>query len=282
VIGSETNATTTNTVVIIPIKIVVGSHTFDPTAPINGGLSAIQQTIAGPLFTSSQWTQGGTNLGNTQYEDAYTKGSFWQKAQNAANFHDVVSANPTVEPTVTVTCPSCQILSNPFGGGVTITEIPLPTIDAAVTQAIATDGITPDVFPIAFTVNEYMTSGGCCIGGYHSAFAGTGSQTYAVTTYMTSNNVLVFSQDDGALSHEMGEWYLDPFINNTGCGGLMENGDPLETEPNYGLYNIPLGGFTYHIQDLVFFPYFFQTPSKAVNGWYTFQNESVSVCSRGQ
>jgi hypothetical protein len=283
-IGNETNATTTSTVVIIPIKIVVGSDTFDPTAAINGGKSAIAQTIAGPLFTASQWTQGGTNLGNTQYEDAYTKGSLWQKAKNAANFHDLVTANPTIEPTVTITCssPQCTTGINEFGGGQTIAYVALPLIDAAVQTAIAADGITANELPIAITYNEYMTSGGCCIGGYHSAYGGTGSQTYSVATYMTTNNTLVFSEDDGALSHEMGEWYEDPWINNFACGGYMEVGDPLETEPNYGLYNIPLGGYTYHLQDLVFYPYFFQTPSQAVNGWYTFQNESVSVCSRGQ
>ena len=36
--------------------------------------------------------------------------------------------------------------------------------------------INPTSFPIFMTANIYLTEGGCCIGGYHSA---NGQQTYA-------------------------------------------------------------------------------------------------------
>jgi hypothetical protein len=48
-----------------------------------------------------------------------------------------------------------------------------------------------------------------------------------------------FSQDVSALTHEIGEWMDDPFTTNrVHCqdNGIMENGDPLVSLPNYGGY----------------------------------------------
>jgi hypothetical protein len=62
----------------------------------------------------------------------------------------------------------------------------------------------------------------------------------------------------------------------------LEVGDPLEGEANYGGYPYTLNGFTYNLQDLVFLQYFGQVPSTSVNGWWSFQNANLSVCSNGQ
>jgi hypothetical protein len=82
------------------------------------------------------------------------------------------------------------------------------------------------------------------------------------------------------MSHEIGEWLDDPFGNNivptwghvgqvSGCQTNLENGDPVTGTA----FTATLGGFTYHPEDLVFFSWFArQTPSIAVNGWYTFLN----------
>ena len=143
--------------------------------------------------------------------------------------------------------------------------------------------ITPNSFPIALTYETYLTSGGgCCIGGYHSAFGSASApQTYAEFTYVDSPGA--FSQDVSALSHEAGEWMDDPFINNSACGGgLLEVGDPLEGGPNYGAFPYTLNGFTYNLQDLVFLKYFGQSPVTSVNDWISFQNNtSLSECSNG-
>jgi hypothetical protein len=68
--------------------------------------------------------------------------------------------------------------------------------------------------------------------------------------------------------------------NNTPCG-ILEVGDPLESNPNYGGYPYSLHGFTYNLQDLVTLPYFGAPPSTTVNDWFTFQGESLSVCQNG-
>src|SRR5579862_8957117 len=76
---SATNVTTTVPVYIIPVKFgfVNGTkkYLFDPTKPIGTGLSAVQQTLASPIFQSSiDYVQGGTDIGTTQYEDAFQRG----------------------------------------------------------------------------------------------------------------------------------------------------------------------------------------------------------------
>jgi hypothetical protein len=77
----------------------------------------------------------------------------------------------------------------------------------------------------------------------------------------------------------------DPFVNNSapslgGCGGILEVGDPLENNPNFGDYAYSLNGFTYHLQDLVFLDYFSGDNSLQVNGWYSFQdNKTGGQCS---
>jgi hypothetical protein len=146
-------------------------------------------------------------------------------------------------------------------------------------------GIQPNTFPIFLTYDVYLTQGGgCCIGGYHSSEGSVSNpQSYAEATYVDHPGA--FSQDVSALSHEVGEWADDPLTvnyngNNTPCG-ILEVGDPLEGNANYGGYPYSLHGFTYNLQDLVTLPYFGAPPSTSVNDWFTFQGESLSVCQNG-
>ncbi len=140
--------------------------------------------------------------------------------------------------------------------------------------------IPSGTLPIFITSNVYLTQlpkSSCCIGGYHSY---NGTQTYSYSTYIPTAGA--FSQDVSALSHEIGEWIQDPLTNNAGCGGLWEVGDPLEGNANYGAYPYALGGFTYHLQDLVLPPYFGASSSVSVNGWSTFQGTTLTTCQNGQ
>ena len=100
------------------------------------------------------------------------------------------------------------------------------------------------------------------------------------------NHPGIFSQDVSALTHEVGEWMDDPLTNggnNSPCG-LLENGDPLENgQPGhpYGDWNYTLNGFIYHQQDLATLPYFGAPIATSVNGWLSFHNAALSVCSNG-
>jgi hypothetical protein len=278
---ATTNATTTVTAYLIPVRIVITptpTGIFDPAHVLTNGRSVIQNTALSPIFNSGiDFVQGGVDLGNTQYIDAFQRGNFWSDVLQNPNYH--VLLNLVVLPEVTISAPTGKVQTE-FGVRAALVDINL--FDAKLQQIISGNPqITPDSLPIALTYNTYLTSGGCCIGGYHSAFGSAASpQTYSHFTYIDRPGA--FAQDVSALSHEVGEWIDDPFVNNPGCGGLLETGDPLEGGPNFGSFPFTLNGFTYNLQDLVFLQYFGQSPSTSVNHWFSFQNANLAVCSNGQ
>ena len=80
------------------------------------------------------------------------------------------------------------------------------------------------------------------------------------------------------ISHEIGEWANDPFGTNLvppwggtgqvpGCQDNLEVGDPL-TPTNILPVTMP-NGFSYKLQELAFFSWFFGGESIGVNGWYS-------------
>jgi hypothetical protein len=297
--ATKTNTSTTTPVFIIPIRFVFpknnGNHTYDPNKDTYPGtkLTVTQYIAQSPLFVPINFTQGGVNLGTTQYEDAYERGSFWKYVKKHNKYH-VLLGTPTILPeeTITVAKGNGVILPNPFGSGNvgfygSEQNGGFSELDALIQGYIRKiKKIQPDALPLFLSYDIYVACGGgyqCAIGGYHSALAGPpNGQTYSFSTTIDPG---AFASSTGALSHEFGEWLLDPFTTNPGCGGLMENGDPLETEPNYGLYPFTgKNGSAYSMQDLVFINYFGAPQSTSLKSWFTFQDETnVSApCDRGQ
>jgi hypothetical protein len=158
-------------------------------------------------------------------------------------------------------------------------------LTGTVIPSLAKD-VDPTNLPIFLVYNVVWASPAnnlatCCILGYHGT---TGfpipTQTYSPAEFDTTGN---FSSsfapiDTEILSHEVGEWMNDPMISNPtppwghtgqvgGCQANLEVGDPLSgtdmppvTMPN---------GFTYHLQELAFFSWFFGGASTGVNGWFS-------------
>jgi hypothetical protein len=139
--------------------------------------------------------------------------------------------------------------------------------------------INPTNVVIFLTDNVYLTSGGCCIGGYHSA-NGNG-QTYMTATYAYSPGAFVFSNDISAFSHEIGEWYDDPLTTSRSPCGILEVGDPLEGKANYGDFPVTFAGVTWHPQALAMMEYFGDPANFSVNNWLDNQHIETSVCQNG-
>jgi hypothetical protein len=284
---SSSNTATTVSVMLVPIKMVYGSRngnrTFDPvTHTVQNGQTVVQNTVNSPLFVSGiDFVQGGTDLGTTQYEDAFQRGNFWSSVSTNTGYH-VLLGTPTVLPEQTITVSRLQgkVIANPFGSGVVGTmginafDSQLQTFIRNLTQ------INPGVLPVFLTYNIYLTQNGCCIGGYHSSNGSQpGGQTYSYSTYVDSPGS--FAQDVSALSHELGEWLDDPFVDNrVNCtdNSILEVGDPLENNPNYGGFKYAFNSFTYNLQSLVFLGYFGAPRSTSVNSWLSFQNDETHVC----
>ncbi len=284
---ATSNAATTVPVYIIPIKMVYpvtnGNRTFDPvTAKAPNGKTIINNIIASPIFNKTlNFTQGGTNLGTTQYIDAFQRGNFWHSVQTHPGYH-VFLGNPTILPTQTITvAKALGGLHNEFGGGI-VGVYDIDAFDAKLqTIMLSFPQIRPGVLPLFVTYDIYLTQyGGCCIGGYHSANGSQpGGQTYAYSTYVGYKGD--FSEDVSALSHEVGEWVDDPFVDNrVHCNdnSVLEVGDPLEGNSNYGAFPYTHNGFTWNLQSLAFIGYFGAPKTTSVHSWLSFQHDQTVVC----
>ena len=281
------NTTTTIPVYIIPLKMVYSTTSYDPTTIKANGVSIIQNVVNSPIFQSSvTYTQGGTALGTTQFEDAFQRATLWGTVKSNPNYH-ILLGTPTIEPVQTITVPTRNgKLISEFGATNLIMEN-INNFDASIQALIKSLKIPSNALPLFITTQTYLSSGnttsGCCIGGYHSVTS-SGAQPYSHATYITNSGA--FAQNVSALSHELGEWIDDPNTNNPvpsacGSGAVLEVGDPLEGNANYGDYAYTVSGVTWDLQDLVLLPYFGAPTSTSVNGWSTFQGETLAFCSNG-
>jgi hypothetical protein len=276
------SATSNIKLVIIPLKF----HFSDGTT-----LSAAQ-TICGdtkntkfrvknsPILKNVAFSPGGTNVGTTQYIDAFQRANFWSSVSTVSPNYHVLLKPVQMKPLQTINVPAANGKSV-AGPCARIGEVDINFFDNIAMNLLTTLAIPADTLPLFLDYNTFWTSGGCCILGYHST-NNAGSQAYAVAAYSDPGIFSVPIQDIHALSHEIGEWMDDPLIpsQNTvpawghvgqvgGCQGNLEVGDPVT-----GIaFTTTLGGFTYHPEDLVFYPWFARIqPSTSVNGWYTFLN----------
>jgi len=283
----STGTSTTIPVYLIPIKMSYTKGTtttsFSPYHKLSNGLTVVKNTLNSPIFQSGiDFDQKGIDLGNTQYIDAFQRGNFWSVVKSNTGWHTLLGT-PKVEPIQTLNVPAADG-SVATEGGVKVGLADINWFDAQITAIITKFNIQPNALPIFITYDTYLTSGGCCIGGYHSAYGSISApQTYSHFTYI--DKLGAFSQDVSALSHEIGEWANDPYVgidgkNNTPCG-ILEVGDPLEGNPNYGGYPYTLNGFTYNLQDMVWLPYFGAPPITSAHGWDTFQGEGLGICQNG-
>jgi hypothetical protein len=284
---ATTNITTSIPVYMIPIKMVYGpangNMTFNPVVQKEvNGLTVAQNLNTSPLFNASlDFVEGGTNLGKVEYIDGFQRGNFWSSVETNTAYHTRLD-HPVWLTTQTIVVPAAdgKVIANPFVSG-KVGTMTVSSFDAQLQKFMKSFAqINPGVLPIFVTYDIYLTSGGCCIGGYHSAVGGQpGGQTYAYATYADPG---AFAQDVGALSHELGEWMDDPFVDNVvNCSSdanVLEVGDPLEGDANYGDYAYAVGGFTYHLQSLVYLNYFGAPRNGPVHSWLSFQNDESEVC----
>ena len=286
----STGASTTIPVFLIPVKLSyvtsTGTTVFSPSAKLSNGRTVAQNAVDSPVFKTMDFTSGGTDLGVTQYIDAFQRGNFWGTVSGATGYH-LLLGSPKLMPVLALTVPAADgKIATEFGIKVGTADI--FWFDAQLENYISTHTqIVPNSLPIFITYNAYLTEfGGCCIGGYHSSFGSSSApQAYAHFTYIGTPGI--FAQDVSALSHEVGEWADDPLVVNTNGNtvscGILEVGDPEEGFTNYGAFPYTLNGFTYNLQDLTFLPYFGAPASTSVNNEMTFQNNpfNLGVCSNG-
>ena len=298
---------------------VAGDVVSDPTAPDNTCLAPpnnvpVDLIRQSPLFQPARFVVAGTDVGTTQYVDAFQRANFWNAlGADKDAYHLLLDPVVITDPVVIdvpsnegVTITDASLYAKLFGLHVCtpITRVNGSWLDGYLTNtvlpALAKQGVGPDSIPIFITYNAYfksfdVTYPGLSYDGYH-AFTGHPSgfslQAYIVSAVESFG--LFQAPPDGiteVLSHELGEWANDPYPStptppwgNTGqvvaCQSNLEVGDPLSftTLPLVPMPN----GHAYDLQELAFFSWFYGGPSLGAGGWYsnggTFLTDAGHVC----
>jgi hypothetical protein len=276
--------------IILEYKKGSTTTTFSPETVQSNGLTAIQNTLASPIFQNMEWVSPqGTNLGTTQYEDAFQRGNFWGTiaAPKRPGYH-ILLKTPTVTAAQTFVVPASEgKVGTEFGEQAGLADE--DWFDGEIEPLLTSLKIPSSALAIFMTYDVYLTEDGCCTGGYHNY---NGIQTYAYFSYVGKPGA--YAEDVEALSHEIGEWIDDPLGENTdvpfACAldgnqqQVLEVGDPEEVDANYGTFPYTLNGFTYHLQDLVYLEYFGAPATTSVDhGALSFQDNpfNLTVCSNG-
>lgn len=294
--------------------ITPGVTKFDPTIPTAcfpaPNNVPVTLTTQSPVFGNADFSIGGTDVGHTTYHDAFQRAEFWEAL---GDNHIRDDYHLRVSPVHVL--PAVQI-NVPAAFGTTLPTIPFNAcdglgivdfnwfdnyIDTVLIPILQAEGVNPSNFPILLTHNVVTGISplnnvlDCCFLGYHS-FTGLPIQTYSPSDFDTTG---VFggpaNGDTDTLAHEVGEWINDPFVTNpvplwgnTGqdigiCQNNLEVGDPLSGS-NFSPIVMP-NGFTYHLQELAFFSWFYGTPSVGIHGWFsnngTFLQDAGPVCNLG-
>jgi hypothetical protein len=292
------------------ITIGPGVTTIDPTVPdtaclANGPNNPTTLLLQSPLFQNSIFDMGGTIVGDTSYIDAFQRGEFWEALgkNGQENYH--LKLSPTLLSPIKINIPADQgvvIGTNIFGACDPLGDISFAYFDnliqTSILPSLASQGVDPSTFPILLMKNVVTAETPltnlnlCCFLGYHSSTSTVPFQTYSPLEFDTAG-LFANASDTTVMSHEIAEWANDPFGDNptpawggTGqvppgfCQNNLEVGDPL-TGTNFPPVFMP-NGFTYHLQELTFFSWFFTSTSVGINGWFsddgTFLHDAGPVC----
>jgi len=316
---SSTKTTTSVPVVLIPVilKITQGNavYTFDPTAGdagcLGSGNTAFGLTQESPLFNNANFTINGVSVGDTQYSDAFLRGEFWHYVMNSG-YHLRLTASKMAPLTIQVSAgPYGNSTAEVYGLGGTqcgsnsftnphakIGVINLNTVDALLQSYISANNLNASQFPFFVLYNAVMSEGPannlnyCCVLGYHNALGNPG-QTYGIAEF-EGRDQTVFSgvSDVAAASHEINEWINDPNGGNptpawgnigqvSGCQSNFEVGDPLSGTL---MPSVSINGFTFHVQELAFFSWFYGGTSVGAGGKYSSNgtfNGAAKLCPPG-
>ncbi|MGB6525934.1 MAG: hypothetical protein WBE87_13555 [Candidatus Acidiferrales bacterium] len=253
------------------------------------------QTLGSPIWQPSPFTSG-----LTQWGDAIQRASLFQFLKDPDHDGDVdtdwhtLLQQPSIQQPLVIEVPASDV--NLF-------EVPNGTIFAVVNEEFwlsqldtifQLQNIDTSQLSVVLSRNVFLAPNAditqCCILGFHTVFELNSNNPNVIPLETLINATWVDPgiflspnvADIHPLSHEVAEWYADPFVNNVvppwlnpedgGCSNILEVGDMLlgDTSP------ISWNGFLYHPQSVALLPWFSrQQPSLALGGAYSYPDTSA-------
>ena len=274
-------------VLVVPVKLHIAGHVFDPTAPNSCGGSLGHTDLANfqssPILSPVSFDGGsaaghaslinGVNMVRARtYNNTHRRAEFLKTIGGPTSVYST-HYNVTIAPTqnilqATTAGNSAIILDD--GGCALLGGINFGFFDNYFsTTVLKAAGGDPTSFVIFLMRDVWFYSdqsdpfGTCCF-VYHNA-VGSPVQTYSPLVYDTTG-LLTAVFDVSVAAHEVGEWLDDPLGTNptpewggigqvTGCQNNWEVGDPL-SGTNFPPILMP-NGVTYHPQETAFWSWFY-------------------------
>jgi hypothetical protein len=282
---------TTINAVVVPLIFKIGVTVFDPTAPNNcdSGYSAVNRFNASPLVMPvPNLTFNGVNVGNVQYTDGFMRAEFWNTIGGNPAYTNPIAFS-TATP-ITIDADSTNGITAGSGCALlgVVSQTLLDSQIASALQSLTASGVISTTKFVLFLSTNVVGSSAtpptppgtktCCDWGYHAA-SGNPPQFFAFAEY----NTALPGTDLIVASHEIAEFMNDPLGTNltpswggigsvTGCQRDLEVGDPLVVALYPGFQNpaspvpITVNGYTYSLQELAFFSWYFNSPTTASLG----------------
>lgn len=291
---SKGSSTTVIPTFIVPLRFVFpDGQVFDASTDLIDGQTPIHAIVNSPIFKNYPFVLGGTNVGNTQYGDAFQRANFWDSVSTRARNYHVLLGQPTVLPTRTIVVPAGLgfYFTDPVTGAV-FPVVNLNFLGDQERSIRAALKVSPRSLPIlvwgAVFPESSAAPGYPGAGAWHGAESANGGLlTYISTSYSNQYTNTGFADDVYPLSHEVAEWMDDPFTDNyspgwnhpflepisrcdsSSVGDLLEVADPVEIFPEASVA-LPGGAFTYHVTEAMFIDFYTRRDRpRSVNGQYS-------------
>lgn len=296
--------------VIVSLRNADGSQAYDNGHPLISDPSRyVKPTLNSPVFSKTTYTSSSIP---TQFTDAIQRAEYWGREQS--NWHTELSPSVKAPLQLNVPygdyyytlnsdgtcCSNILVDYNEFGALMFPPTYPVDNTtimgQAELNGDVNTKSISTFLFPNTFLY--FGDPSQCCVLGFHTydyengdASNGNLQRDYVLdySSWITPGLFGSRFADVTALSHEIAETFNDPFVASDGihditpwwlapngnCQDNLETGDVIEDLPN-ATFPITMNGYTYHPQNEALLPYFeFQQPSTAIDGAYSYPNESV-------
>jgi hypothetical protein len=280
----------------VPTQMIAISLFFDGYVDANGHNVVLDATPMIPsVLNSPNFRNASYRTGVTQFADAVQRAEFSSVMKE--DWHTMLRKPEHLTP-VQIEVPANTSIGQVFqvrGTGKMFAIVDTSFFISQLNTIIQLQKLDVQGLPIALTNNVFLAPNvkveQCCVVGFHTAFdAGIREgrqqvQTFVWASYISAGIFGGTFEDVIALSHEISEWMNDPFVtnvvprwqypNSTACQGSLETGDPMESIPNAG-FPVTIDGNTYHPQSQALVQWFARkSPSDAVNGAYSFPDESL-------
>lgn len=285
----QTGGTTRIDTQLKPVDLMFTGYADDDGQPLVLSATAVVDSVLNsPNFRPATYATG-----FTQFADAVQRAQF--NGTMSRDWHTLLNSPQVLRPlTIVVPKNSAKVFRN-RNTGQFYAIVDMEFFVSQLNTLVQMEGLDVSALPIILTRNVLLSPEAnvqkCCVLGFHTAFdAGVRESVQTVQTlvwasWVDQGTLSAGIADITAMSHEISEWMNDPFGTNlvpswqyptpgTGCQSTLETGDPLATLPNAG-FPVSIEGVTYHPQNQVLLPWFTRQPSTAIDGAYTFPDQSL-------